>query len=57
MLYTRALEYGDHPDFYFGRAETYHFSLDDPDTEGCWSNYLSTHPDTEERLRRFEEAK
>ena len=30
MLYTRALEYGDHPDFYFGRAETYHFSLDDP---------------------------
>ena len=28
---------------------------DDPDTEGRWSNYLSTHPDTEERLRRFEE--
>ncbi len=23
--------------------------------EGHWSNYLSTHPDTEERLRRFEE--
>ncbi len=30
---------------------------DDPDMEGRWSNYLSTHPDTEERLRRFEEAK
>ena len=30
---------------------------DDPDPEGRWSNYLSTHPDTEERLRRFEEAK
>jgi tetratricopeptide (TPR) repeat protein len=29
-LYTRALEYGDHPDFYFGRAEAYHFKLDDP---------------------------
>jgi Zn-dependent protease with chaperone function len=28
---------------------------DDPDTERRWSNYLSTHPDTEERLRRFEE--
>jgi Zn-dependent protease with chaperone function len=30
---------------------------DDPATEGRWSNYLSTHPDTQERLRRFEEAK
>ena len=28
---------------------------DDLDTEGRWSNYLSTHLDTEERLRRFEE--
>jgi len=27
---------------------------DAPDTQGRWSNYLSTHPDTEERLRRFE---
>jgi Zn-dependent protease with chaperone function len=26
----------------------------DPDTEARWSNYLSTHPDMEERLRRFE---
>jgi Zn-dependent protease with chaperone function len=28
---------------------------DDPDTEGRWSNYISTHPDTEERLRQFED--
>jgi tetratricopeptide (TPR) repeat protein len=29
-LYTRAIEYGDHPAFYHGRAETYHFGLDEP---------------------------
>ena len=27
---------------------------DGSDTEGRWSNYLSTHPDMEERLRGFE---
>jgi Zn-dependent protease with chaperone function len=27
---------------------------DGSDTEGRWSNYLSTHPDMEERLQRFE---
>ena len=29
---------------------------DGSDTEGRWSNYLSTHPDMEERLRDFEAA-
>ena len=28
---------------------------DGPSRESHWSDYLSTHPDTEERLRRFEE--
>jgi hypothetical protein len=27
---------------------------DGSNTEGRWSNYLSTHPDMEERLRGFE---